>query len=109
MQNIWATIKDYYITLGKNYYLNPIIFLSIHIVATPLFVLSAAWLIKNYRRKKSIVWPVIVSLFIFNAANIYLVVLGRNIPWYIYAILAGTTFLSGYFSFKKIQKKMKTL
>lgn len=106
MQKIWHTIKDYYITLGENYQVNPIIFLGLHIIATPLFILSVAWLIKNYRQKKSIVWPVIVSIFIFNAANIYLVIFGKNIPWWIYAILAATTIISGYFSFKKVRKKI---
>ncbi|MDZ4807486.1 MAG: hypothetical protein SGI96_04380 [Bacteroidota bacterium] len=106
MQKIWETIKDYYITLGENYHVNPIIFLGIHIIATPLFILSVAWLIKNYRQKKSIMWPVIVSIFIFNAANIYLVIFGKNIPWWIYAILAATTIISSYFSYKKVRKKI---
>lgn len=108
MQKVWEAIKDYYITIGKNYHVDPIIFLGIHVVDTPLFVLSVAWLVKNYRRKKSILWPVIVSVFIFNAANIYLVLFGKNIPWWIYTILAVTTIISSYFSIKKIRKKMRT-
>ena len=107
MQNIWQAIKNYYISLGKNYHVNPVLFLGIHVVATPLFVLSVAWMVKNYRHKKSILWPVILSVFIFNVANIYLVIFGKKIPWWIYTILGITTIISGYFSYKKVRRKMK--
>ena len=106
MQNIWEAIKNYYLTLGKNYHVDPAVFLGIHVLATPLFLLAAAWLIKNYQQKKSIFLPVIIAVFIFNAANIYLVMAGKNIQWWIYAILAVTTIVSGYFSFKKIHHKI---
>ncbi len=108
MQNIWEAIKNYYLTLGKNYHVDPAVFLGIHVLATPLFLLAAAWLIKNYQQKKSILLPVIIAVLIFNAANIYLVMAGKNIQWWIYAILAVTTIVSGYFSFKKIHHKINS-
>ena len=108
MQNIWDAIKNYYLTLGKNYHVDPAVFLGIHVLATPLFLLAAAWLIKNYQQKKSILLPVIIAVLIFNAANIYLVMAGKNIQWWIYAILAVTTIVSGYFSFKKIHHKINS-
>ena len=109
MQNIWEAVKNYYIGLGKNYHVDPLIFLGIHIIATPFFILCVAWLIKNYRQKKSILWPVIIAIFIFNAANIYLVIFGTNIPWWIYTILAVTTIISSYFSYKKVRKKINSI
>lgn len=108
MQNIWEVIKNYYFTLGKNYHVDSAIFLGIHVAATPLFLIAAAWLVKNYRQKKSILLPVIVAVLIFNAANIYLVIAGKNIEWWIYTILAATTIVSGYFSYKKIHKKINS-
>lgn len=108
MQNIWEAIKNYYLTLSKNYHVDPALFLGIHVLATPLFLLAAAWLIKNYQQKKSILLPVIIAVLIFNAANIYLVMAGKNIQWWIYAILAVTTIVSGYFSFKKIHHKINS-
>ncbi|MEO5501111.1 MAG: hypothetical protein ABIR31_06695 [Ginsengibacter sp.] len=107
MQNIWEAIKNYYTTLGGNYKVNPLIFFGIHVAATPLFIASVAWLIHWYRQKKEIILPVIVSFLIFNSANIYLVVFGKNIPWWIYSLLLTTTLISGYFSYKKIKNKMK--
>lgn len=107
MQKIWESIKEYYTTLGESYHVDPIIFVGIHVAATPLFIAAVAWLVSNYKKKKSILWPAIVAVFIFNAANIYLVIVGKNIPWWVYAILGSTTILSGYFSYKKVRTKMK--
>ena len=108
MESIWNHIKNYYIMLGRNYHVDPLIFFGIHVVATPLFMLTVAWLIKNYRQKKSIALPLIFSLLIFNAANIYLVILGKNIPLWVYFMLAITTIISGYFTYKKTHKRINT-
>ena len=106
MQNIWEAIKDYYISLGENYKVDPIIFLAIHVIAIPVFIATVAWIVKNYRAKQPLILPIIIATLVFNAANIYLVMAGKNIPWWIYAILAATTILSGYFSIRKIKKKL---
>ena len=106
MFQIWELIKKYYTTLGRAYHVNPIIFVGIHVIATPIFILSVAWLVRNFRLKKDIILPIIVTTLVFNAANIYLVIFGRNIPWYIFTILAVTTIISGIFSFIKIKDKM---
>ncbi len=107
MQLIWTFIKDYYSKIGINYNVNPMIFVGIHIVATPLFIFAVSWLISRYHKKKDIFFPALVTVFIFNAANIYLVIFGKNIPWYIYLILASTTLASGYFSYLKIKKRIR--
>ncbi len=107
MHKIWETFKNYYLTLGEKFQVDPLIFLGIHIVATPLFIMAVAWIVRNYRNKKPLVLPVITSFLVFNAANIYLVAFGRNIPWYVYAILGTTTIISGYFSYRKINKKLQ--
>ncbi len=106
MQNIWEVIKNYYKSLGENYKVDPVIFLAIHVIATPVFIAAVAWIVSNYKAKRSLVLPVVVATLVFNAANIYLVIVGKNIPWWIYALLATTTILSGYFSIKKIKKKL---
>jgi hypothetical protein len=33
----WETIKNYYITLRERYEVDPLLFVGIHVVATPLF------------------------------------------------------------------------
>lgn len=103
---MWEAIRNYYVTIGNKYHVNPVIFLGIHVVATPLFVLCVAWLIKKYKKKESIFLSVIIALLIFNAANIYLIFFGKNIPWWIYSIVSVTTIISGYFSYKRIRQRI---
>lgn len=103
----WQPVVDYYKTIGEKFSVNPVVFVSIHIVATPLFILAAGWIVQAYRRKKSILLPAVTAVFVFNAANIYLIVAGKNIPWWVYAFVATTTGVSGYFSFRKIQNRLR--
>ena len=103
---MWDAIKEYYTTIGNKYHVDPVIFLGIHIVATPLFIFASAWIVKKYKKKKSIFLPAVTSVLIFNAANIYLILFGENIPWYIYFILALTSIITGYLSILKIKNKL---
>ncbi|MEO7801955.1 MAG: hypothetical protein ABIR81_08150 [Ginsengibacter sp.] len=108
MQSVWEVIKNYYSTLGTRCQVDPIIFLARHVVATPLFILCIKWLVKNYRNKKSLACPLISSVMTFNAANIYVIIFGKIIPWWIYVILGATTLISGYFSYKSVNQKLHT-
>lgn len=100
------SIKEYYILLGNKYHVDPVIFVGIHVVATPLFIAAVAWIVRNSRQQKSILVPALTAAFIFNAANIYLIIFGKNIPFWIYLIIGVTTVISSYFSIKKIKKKI---
>jgi uncharacterized membrane protein len=104
--NIWEAIKNYYLTLGEKYSVDPVIFLGIHIVATPPFLAGVWWIVRNKKRNQSIIIPVLVTLFFFNAANLYLIFYGRNIPWWIYTFIGAMTLYSGYATYKKIKKKI---
>ena len=103
---MWEAIKEYYITIGNKFHVDPVLFLGIHVVATPLFIFASAWVVKKYKKKQSVILPAITSVFIFNAANIYLILFGKNIPWFIYFILAITSIITGYFSYVKIKNKL---
>jgi len=103
---MWEAIKEYYTTIGNKYHVDPVIFLGIHIVATPLFIFTSAWIVKKFKLKQSVFLPVITSVFIFNTANIYLVLFGKNIPWFIYFTLAITSIITGYFSYARIKNKL---
>jgi hypothetical protein len=105
MYDVWEAIKNYYITLGEKYSVNPIIFFGIHVAATPPFLASVGWIIKNIRDRESIVVPIVIALLFFNAANIYLIIAGKNIPFWIYIIIGATTLFSGYLTYKKIKNK----
>lgn len=102
----WHGIVYYYKSIGEKYHVDPVIFVGIHIVATPVFAAAVWWLIYQKRRKKSIVFPVFMAILVFNAANLYLIFLGIGIPLWIYLFVGVTTAVSTYFTIQKIRKKL---
>jgi hypothetical protein len=102
----WNAIIHYYKAIGEKFHVNPVIFVGIHIVATPVFALAAWWIVASKRKNKPLTIPIFVAVLVFNAANLYLVIFGKSIPFWIYAFVGSTTLLSGYFTAKRIRKKM---
>jgi uncharacterized membrane protein YhfC len=103
----WETFKHWFLALGENYGVNPYIFGGIYIGAIPFFFLCLGWTIKNIRQKKPIILPVLLTGFFFISAYLYLIIVGRNIPAWVYAFIGLMVFYGIYSTVKKIKKKPK--
>ena len=102
----WETFKEWFLSLGEKYHVNPFIFGGIYIGAIPFFFISLSWTIKNIRKKRSIVLSVLLTCFFFISAYLYLLIAGRNIPVWVYVIIV---LMIGYGIFSAIRKvKEKT-
>ena len=66
----WETIQNWFLSLGTG--VNPFIFGAIYVGAIPFFSASIGWLIRNYRKTKSIVLPALSAMFFFISAYIYI-------------------------------------
>ena len=100
---MWETFTEWFLSLGDQYGVNPIIFGSIYVGAIPFFTLSIARLIRNLRRKQSIVLPALSASFFFVSAYLYLLVAGRNIPLWVYGFIAAMIAYGVYSTLKKIR------
>jgi hypothetical protein len=47
----WETIKHWFLSLGKNYGVNPYIFGGIYVGAIPFFFICLSWTIKILKKK----------------------------------------------------------
>ncbi len=101
----WETFKDWFLSLGKNYGVNPYIFGSIYIGAIPFFFLCLAWSVKNIRNKKPFVIPVLLTGLCFISAYLYLIIVGKNIPVWVYIFIVVMVLYGVYSTFKKIKSK----
>ncbi len=97
-------LKTWFLSLGQQYGVNPIIFGSIYVGAIPFFTLSIAWLVKNIRAKRSIVLPVLSAGFFFISAYLYLIIVGHNIPTWVYVMIAALLAYGAWSTVKKVQK-----
>ena len=103
----WHIIQEWFFGLGDRYGVNPLIFGSIYVGAIPFFTLSVGWLVRNVRRKKSVALPALSASFFFVSAYLYLLVAGRNIPFWVYGVIAGMVVFGIYSTAKKIRAQVK--
>ena len=99
-------IKEWFFSLGAKYNVNPIIFGSIYAGAIPFFLLSLWWIVRNHKLKKSLVLPVLSASFFFVSAYLYLIVVGKNIPIWVYCFIAVVVLYGVFSTVKKIKSKL---
>lgn len=102
----WSAVKDWFLGLGQQYHVNPIIFGAIYVGAIPFFSASVAWLVRNYRRRKSIVLPTFSAGFCFVSAYLYLIVAGRNVPLWVYGIVMALLVFGAVTTIRKIRNQI---
>lgn len=104
---LWETIKEWFLSLGDKYHVNPYIFGGIYVGAIPFFFLCLGWTIKNMRKKKSFVIPLLLTGFFFISAYLYLIIVGKNIPVWVYIFIGLLIFYGVYSTIKKIKTNTK--
>ncbi len=103
---MWEAFTEWFLSLGAEYGVNPFIFGAIYIGAIPFFSLSIAWLIRNYRKGKSVVLPAMSAMFFFISAYIYLIIVGNNVPWWVYGVVILLVVYGAYSTIKKVRKQI---
>ena len=103
----WEVFKNWFLSLGTKYNVNPYIFGSIYLGAIPFFFLCLSWTIKRIRNKKPFVLPLLLTGFCFISAYLYLIIVGKNIPVWVYGFIGLMVAYSVYSTIKKIKGKTK--
>lgn len=102
---MWDAIQDWFLSLGAEYGVDPLIFGAIYVGAIPFFTLSVGWVVRNLRRGESIVLPALAASFFFVSAYLYLLVAGRNIPWWVYGVLAAMVVVGAWSTVRKVRAR----
>lgn len=103
----WEIFKEWFLSLGTKYGVNPYIFGGIYIGAIPLFFLCLGWTVKNIQNKKPFVIPVLLTGLCFISAYLYLIIVGKNIPVWVYIFIAVLVAYGIFSTIKKIKDKSK--
>ncbi len=91
--------------LGEPYGVNPVIFGSIYVGAVPFFWLAIAWLVRNLRKRKPISGPVLMMSGCAISAYVYLIVVGQNVPLWVYVFIVAIIAYALYVTWKKVKVK----
>ena len=102
----WELFTEWFLSLGAEYGVDPIIFGSIYLGAIPVFWLCIAWLARNLRRGVSIAGPVMGAGLCAISAYIYLLIVGENLPLWVYGAVVALIAYGGYETAKKVRSKM---
>lgn len=104
--NWWEVITEWFLSLGAKYHVNPIVFGSIYVGAIPFFFASLWWLVRNLKTRKPIVLPVLVTGFFFLSAYLYLIIVGRNIPVWVYLVIGVLVVYGALSTIRNIRRKI---
>ncbi len=101
-------VEHFFLGLGEKYNVNPYIFGGIYIGAIPLFFLCLSWTIRKIRQKKTFAIPLLLTGLCFVSAYLYLIIVGKNIPAWVYVFIGVMVVYGVYSTIKTIRKKAKT-
>lgn len=99
------SVSEWFLGLGAKYNVNPIIFGSIYVGAIPFFFLSVLWIVRNYKRGRSIALPVMAASLCFVSAYLYLIIVGKNIPAWVYLFISAMVIYGIFSTIRKVKKK----
>lgn len=85
----WHLLQDWIFVLGDEYGVDPLVFAIIYFGGLPFLGLSIVWLIRNRRRSRPIHFPLLSAGFWSVSAYLYLIIAGRNIPFWVYGLIVG--------------------
>lgn len=105
---LWLSFSEWFIGLGKDYGVNPVIFGSLYVGSIPFFAISLGWVIKNIRQSKPVLFPVLLTGIFFISAYLYLILVGKNIPVWVYLFIVIMVIFGFVSMLDKIRKSTRS-
>ena len=93
--------------LGDRYGVNPGVYAVIYVGAAPFFFGSLAWLVRNLRRRGDLAMPMASTAFFFSAPTLYVFLAGRNLPWWVYAVLIGLAVVGTVTTVRRVRRQLR--
>ena len=103
----FAAAQAWVMGLGAQYNVNPVIFGAIYVGAIPFFLLFTGIAVKRLRARQSAVLPILAAGFCFVSAYLYLAVVGRGIPVWVWGFLAVLIAYGAWSAIKGFRAKLR--
>jgi hypothetical protein len=106
MMDYLASAQAWVMGLGSQYGVNPFIFGAIYVGAIPFFLLFTGIAIKRLRAGQSAVVPILAAGLCFVSAYIYLAIVGRGIPLWVWGFLGALIAYGAWSAVRDFRKKL---
>ena len=103
---IYSQIQSIMTQAREIYHVDPIIFLAIYLGCAPIFYYSLYKTIRSLSKKvmqETVLWST-VFLASVVAPFVYVIIFGKNIPWWVYLIIAILIVQSVYSLVNRLRK-----
>lgn len=107
MMEFVAEAQAWVMGLGAQYGVNPLIFGAIYIGAIPFFLLFTGIAIKRLRARQSAVLPILAAGLCFVSAYIYLAIVGRGIPVWVWGFLGILIAYGAWSAVRNFRQKLR--
>ena len=91
---------------GDAHGVNPWVFGTLYLIHHPLFWGTMAWLAVCVRRKRPVAVLVILGVVFWTMPYAYILLFGRGLPWWAYAVALVFLAVGGLHVVKEIQKRL---
>ena len=100
-----ASLTTWFHSLGEQYGVDPLVFGAIYVGAIPFFLLSVGWLVRRRRAGRSATLPTLLAGFFFVSAYLYLAIVGRGIPFWVWLFVAVLVTYGAWSVVRDIRRK----
>lgn len=109
MEEYLISIEDWINELGDKHGVNPLLLGCIYLASKVSLFTSLGFVVRNLRRKKPITLPILLAGIFFCIPYTYIIIAGRNIPFWVYLLIACIFTFGIYTIWKKVTEKPKAL
>ena len=104
---ILGSIRDLMRTARESYGVDPVVFLVIYLVTVPFFYYSIFRMLRALarRRQQEIIGWSMVFLGSTAAPFVYVLLFGRNLPWWVYVVIGLLIGQGVYSLIRRLRKK----
>ena len=105
MDNL-AAVQAWVMGLGGRYGVDPLVFGAIYVGAIPFFLLFTGLAIRRLRAGKPAVLPILAAGLCFVSAYLYLAIVGRGIPVWVWGFLGVLLGYGAWSAIRDFRKKL---
>lgn len=103
LSDLWQGITE----LGAEHNVDPVLFAILYFGSIPPYMGSMFWAVKNHKRGSGVALPVISTLFFFILPALYVAVFGKDVAWWVYAIIAFMVIYGSYSVIVKLKARFE--